>query len=198
MPIKTIINALIYNKAALWLLLICNLAGTIYGYIWYDTQLSVTDWQYLIFVPDSPTASLFLCLVILAFIFNKNFAIIEALAFVSLFKYGVWAVLMNIIMFIDERQIFLNGLMLIISHGIMALEAIIFYPRMKISVIGLIVAMIWVFHNDVIDYVFKQYPYYPFIEHHLSAIAYLSMWLSIIAILLYLWRTFKGKTFDHF
>ncbi|MBF7017090.1 DUF1405 domain-containing protein [Staphylococcus durrellii] len=198
MPLKTIINALIYNKIALWILLICNLAGTIYGYIWYDTQLSVTDWQFLMFVPDSPTASLFLCLVILAFIANKNIAIIEALAFVSLFKYGVWAVLMNIIMFIDERQIFLNGLMLIFSHGIMAIEAIIFYPRMKVTVIGLVVAMIWVFHNDVIDYIFKQYPYYPFIEQHLSAIAYLSMWLSIIAILLYLWRTFKSKTFDHF
>ena len=63
MPINSLLNLITYNKKMLWLILLCNILGTLYGYIWYGGQLSVTDWQYKIFVPDSPTASLFLCIV---------------------------------------------------------------------------------------------------------------------------------------
>ncbi len=49
-------------KPFLWLLLFVNLLGTIYGYIWYLPQLRNTPSQFLIFVPDSPTASLFFAL----------------------------------------------------------------------------------------------------------------------------------------
>lgn len=123
---------------------------------------------------------------------------IEALAFVTLVKYGVWAVILNIIMFIDMDQVSLSGLMLIMSHGIMAIEAFFFYPRFKFSIIGLVVAMLWVFHNDVIDYVFLQYPYYPIIEENLESIAYLSLWLSAIPLILYyaMARLNVNKIFD--
>ena len=46
----------------------------------------------------------------------------------------------------------------------MAIEAIYFYPRLKIRISGLLVAMIWVFNNDYMDYVLNKYPYYDFIE----------------------------------
>ena len=84
-------------------------------------------------------------------LFNRNIAIIDALAFVTLFKYGVWAVIMNILM-IAEQEATINGVMLILSHGIMACEAIYFYPRFKVTILGFIVSFIWVCINDVIDY----------------------------------------------
>ena len=41
------------------LLLICNILGTLYGFIWYGDQLAKTPWYFLPFIPDSPIASLF-------------------------------------------------------------------------------------------------------------------------------------------
>ena len=50
---------LLYRKWVLIFLIICNVAGTIYGYDWYSGQLYITPRYFKPFVPDSPTASLF-------------------------------------------------------------------------------------------------------------------------------------------
>ena len=48
-------------------------------------------------------------------LFNKRSAILNALAFVTLIKYGVWAVIMNILMFVEQGEVTINGIMLIVS-----------------------------------------------------------------------------------
>jgi len=50
MNIKTLWHLMIHHKGMLYFLLICNLIGTIYGYIWYGSQLDATDLQFKIFV----------------------------------------------------------------------------------------------------------------------------------------------------
>ncbi|RIP34305.1 DUF1405 domain-containing protein [Staphylococcus gallinarum] len=198
MSITTIWQLCIYNKLILSFLLICNILGTIYGYIWYGTQLQATSWQFKPFVPDSPTASLFLCIAIIGFLLGKQLPIIEALAFTTLIKYGVWAVIMNIIMFIQYDHVTVMGSMLILSHAIMAIQALLFYPRMKVTLLGFLISMIWVFNNDIIDYVFMQYPFYDFIARHIEGVAYLAFTLSVIPLVLYLYLTRfkKAKLFD--
>ena len=198
MNIKSLWNLIIYNKAILIFLLVCNALGTIYGYIWYGTQLFVTPWYFIPFVPDSPTATLFLCIAIIALLFKKNLPIIECLAFVTLIKYGVWAVLMNIILMFVNHEISVMSCMLILSHGIMALQAFIFYPRFKVTLVAFIVTMVWVFHNDLIDYVFMQYPVYDFIEKIVPTVAYIAFILSIISLILYLFlnRFKRSKIID--
>jgi uncharacterized membrane protein YpjA len=81
------IYPLLANRSFLLLLLIINIAGTVYGYVWYGWQLKETPAIFLIFVPDSPTASLFFVFVVAAFLFKKNWPLMEALAIVTLFKY---------------------------------------------------------------------------------------------------------------
>ncbi|WP_338061636.1 DUF1405 domain-containing protein [Staphylococcus pettenkoferi] len=154
MVYQTIWFHLLYSKRMLWLLFICNLAGTIYGYIWYKDQLVVAPWLFKVFVPDSPTATLFLTLILGLYLLGKRSTVLEALAFTSLFKYGIWAVAINLILMINYDMWTITGVMLMLSHGIMALEAILLSPRMRFSWLGLIIAVIWLFHNDVIDYVF--------------------------------------------
>lgn len=53
------------------LLLLVNVPGTIYGYVWYWNQLKATPWYFTPFVPDSPTASLFFVFVLVAFLLKK-------------------------------------------------------------------------------------------------------------------------------
>lgn len=126
-----------------------------------------------------------MCIVLLLYLLNKQSAIIEALAFMTLIKYGVWAVIMNLILFYQYDEITISGMMLLVSHGIMALEAILFYPRFKIGLGAGLIAIIWIFHNDLVDYVFMQFPYYPFIDTHLEFVAYIAFILSVISIILY-------------
>ncbi|HCY3015139.1 TPA: DUF1405 domain-containing protein [Staphylococcus aureus] len=186
MTINKLWQYTLYQRSWLMMLLICNILGMIYGYIWYGEQLSHTPWQFKIFVPDSPTAILFLVISISLILIQKQNSIIDALAFVTLFKYGIWAVIMNILFIIEQGDITVNGLVLMFSHSIMAVQAIYFYPRFKRSMIGISVAMTWVFLNDYIDYFHLQFPYYDFITTHVWQIVVLSCCLSVFGLLLYI------------
>lgn len=186
MTINTFWQYTLYQRSWLMMLLICNILGMIYGYIWYGEQLSHTPWQFKIFVPDSPTAILFLVISTSLILIRKQNSIIDALAFVTLFKYGIWAVIMNILFIIEQGDITVNGLVLMFSHSIMAVQAIYFYPRFKRFMIGISVAMTWVFLNDYIDYFHLQFPYYDFITTHVWQIGVLSCCLSVFGLLLYI------------
>lgn len=193
MSLKELMRAFLFDKPFLYFLLFCNVLGTIYGYIWYEGQLSQTPWYFWPFVPDSPTATLFLSISILLFILNKQSSIIDTLAFVTLFKYGVWAVIMNLMLFYEDNTIYIVGVMLIMSHGIMAIQALMFIPRFRFTFVSLAVTIVWVIHNDVIDYVFHQYPVYGPLASYESLIGYIAFWLSIIP-LLYVILKIKHRT----
>jgi uncharacterized membrane protein YpjA len=104
-------KAFLTSRRMLWLLFWVNFLGTIYGYEWYWNQMQETVankplWL-VIFVPDSPTASFFFTLTLVYLLIdsyikptlhNTNKAadllrsIVEGLAVMASFKYGIWAV----------------------------------------------------------------------------------------------------------
>jgi uncharacterized membrane protein YpjA len=164
----------------LWLVFWINLLGTIYGYEWYWNQMqeTVADkplWL-VIFVPDSPTASLFFTLALVymlvdSYIKQENGcslkesstlrAIIEALGVVASFKYGVWAVAIIVLGTFKGGPMNWQDWMLSISHGGMAIEALLFFRFFKVKWLGLGVAALWVFGNDYIDYTYFVFPWLP-------------------------------------
>lgn len=170
------------HKSFLWLLLFVNLFGTVYGYDWYKWQLVITEPKYWIFVPDSPTASLFFTLAIIGWLINRNFKLIEALALITLVKYGLWAVVMNLLTLIETGSIGWVGWMLITSHFAMAVQAILYIPFYKFRIGHIAIAAIWTLHNDVIDYVFGQMPIYSNLMKYSMQIGYFTFWLSIACI----------------
>ncbi|HWL22790.1 MAG TPA: DUF1405 domain-containing protein [Ureibacillus sp.] len=182
MNLLTRIWFLLTHRSFLTLLLIVNVAGTIYGYIWYQWQLEITEPQFLIFVPDSPTASLFFSIAIVGWILGKNFKLIEALALITLVKYGLWAVVMNLLTLVEIGDIGALGWMLVISHFMMAVEAIIYIGKYRFTYVHIIIAAIWTLHNDVIDYVYGQMPIYQVITKYPQHIGYFTFWLSIMCI----------------
>ncbi|PFG13603.1 DUF1405 domain-containing protein [Bacillus sp. es.036] len=173
---------LLKSKPFLILLLLINIPGTIYGYYWYGWQLADTEPIFLLFVPDSPTASLFFCFVLLAFLFKKNWPLMEGLAAVTLFKYGIWAVVMNALVMIETNQLSPIAIMLILSHLGMAIEGLLFTPFYKIKRWHLVAVAIWTLHNDVIDYVFGQMPRYSILSEYTSLIGYFTFWLSLVSL----------------
>ncbi|PAE24367.1 DUF1405 domain-containing protein [Bacillus sp. 7894-2] len=176
------IYPLLGSRAMLILLLIINTAGTIYGYIWYKWQLVDTPAIFLPFVPDSPTASLFFMFVLIAFLMGKNWPLMEALAIVTLIKYGIWAVVMNLLVFQVTGGLDPLALMLIFSHGAMAVQGVLYAPFYRFKTWHLVITGIWTLHNDVIDYVFFMLPRYPILNLYTPQIGYFTFWLSIFSL----------------
>lgn len=160
------------NRSFLWLLFLVNLAGTIYGYIWYEGQLIDTLnhhplWQ-IVFVPDSPTASLFFTIALLYLLFppvmpyryvTVGRIIIEALAVVCSVKYGIWAVSMILAGAWQGDDLHWQHYMLMASHLGMAFEALLFFRFMKAGAFSLLAAGCWLLLNDTVDYTFGVFPY---------------------------------------
>lgn len=178
------------HKSFLWILLIVNAAGTIYGFDWYRWQLAITEPIYWIFVPDSPTASLFFCFAIIGWLFNRHFKLMEALALITLVKYGLWAVIMNYLTLFETGSIGWVGWMLVISHFAMAVQAILYIPMYKFGFIHIMIASVWTLHNDVVDYVFGQMPIYGDLMQYMNQIGYFTFWLSIgcISLAIIVWK----------
>ncbi|RID89224.1 DUF1405 domain-containing protein [Peribacillus asahii] len=174
--------SILASKQTLLLLLLVNIFGTIYGYIWYGSQLEETPDIFLAFVPDSPTASLFFVFVLFAFVLKTNWGLMEALAIITLFKYGIWAVVMNILTLITTGWLPWEGYMLIASHLGMAVQGVLYAPFYRIKLWHLIVAAIWTIHNEMIDYVFKMMPRYGDLMQYMDAIGYFTFWLSLFSI----------------
>ena len=173
---------LLKQRAFLILLLVVNIFGTLYGYYWYKGQLMTTDPKYYIFVPDSPTATLFFCIAIIGWLLGKNYKLMEVLALITLIKYGLWAVVMNLLTYFVEGLGWM-GWMLVASHSLMAIQAVLYLPKYRFEFWHIIVAAIWTLHNDVIDYLFGQMPFYRVINQYPSEIGYFTFWLSIACIL---------------
>ncbi|WP_042162377.1 DUF1405 domain-containing protein [Paenibacillus gorillae] len=165
-------RSFLMNRGMLWLLFVVNLLGTIYGYIWYGNQLEDTLahnplWQ-IVFVPDSPTASLFFTLVLLYFLFppkssskwiNGTRMIIEGLAVVTSVKYGIWAVAMIVAGGWQGDPLNWQHGMLSISHLGMALEVLLYARFMRAGGIAAFIGTLWLLLNDTVDYQFGVFPW---------------------------------------
>ncbi|WP_110927627.1 lipoprotein heptaprenylglyceryl N-acetyltransferase LhaT [Bacillus massiliglaciei] len=176
------IYALLASRQVLWMLFVINVIGTIYGYYWYGYQLAETPAVFLAFVPDSPTASLFFVFVLTGFLLRKNWGLMQALAVTSLFKYGIWAVVMNLLTLQEIGSLPWQGYMLIASHLGMAVQGLLYAPFYRIKSWHLAAAAILIVHNDIIDYVFDMMPRYGDLMKYIDQIGYFTFWLSILSI----------------
>ncbi|MDG5787577.1 DUF1405 domain-containing protein [Evansella sp. AB-P1] len=175
---------LLRDRIFLTILLIINIGGTIYGYIWYEAQLVITPTIFLPFVPDSPTASLFFCFVLIAFLLGKNWPLIEAFAAVTLLKYGIWAVVLIIVPTFLGAELYWTHYMLIFSHLGMAIQGLLYMPYYRIKPWHIGVVAVWTLHNDVIDYIYGMYPWvHSLLSDSIQEIAYFTFWLSIASLL---------------
>jgi uncharacterized membrane protein YpjA len=185
-------RAFLMDRRLLWLLFICNGLGTAYGYVWYGSQLRWTLdhhplWR-IVFVPDSPTASLFFTIWLLLVLLRPEretrafrvFRIaVEALAVLTLVKYGVWAVVMNAAQGLQGDPLDWQNWMLIASHAAMAVEGLLYARFMRFGRLAALLALGWMLLNDAMDYGVGIYPWLPAVlEDDLAVIAPFTFALS--------------------
>ena len=188
-------RAFLMDRRLLWLLFICNGLGTAYGYVWYGEQLRWTLdhhplWR-IVFVPDSPTASLFFTIWLLLILVGparesgayRMFRIaVEALAVLTLVKYGVWAVVMNAAQGLQGDPLEWQNWMLIASHAAMAVEGLLYARFMRFGKFAALLALGWMLLNDSMDYGVGIYPWLPSVlEDDLAVISAFTFALSVVS-----------------
>ena len=86
---------------------------------------------------------------------------------------------MNLLTLGETGSIGWMGWMLVGSHFMMAVQAVLYIPKYRFGIVHIVIAAIWTLHNDVIDYVFGQMPTYRILANYTSQIGYFTFWLSI-------------------
>ncbi|MFB9329603.1 DUF1405 domain-containing protein [Paenibacillus aurantiacus] len=192
-------RAVLLDRRVLWLLLVVNALGTVYGYYWYGDQLIDTSqtqpaWQ-LVFVPDSPTASLFFTLALIYLLFPLSTSagpvargirmIIEALGVVTSVKYGIWAVVMIVAGAMKGDQLVWQHYMLIVSHLSMAIEGLLFVRFFTFGRWAAFAAGCWLWLNDTMDYTYNIYPWLPeVLDRVVQAVRNFTFGLTLFSLLL--------------
>lgn len=189
------------------LLLVFYIPGTIYGYIWYGDQLRETWntrplWQ-MVFVPDSPTASLWFALALIGYLVQKGGplrdgpsdasarsvvrrvrSLVEALGVVTSIKYGVWACAVIWAGWAQGDAPRWEHGMLIVGHAAMAVCALLYARFFEFGTRALAVAALWTLLNDTVDYGFGVYPYLPAeLEDDVAAVAAFTFALTGLSVL---------------
>lgn len=185
----------------LWSLFFINFFGSIYGFYWYKNQLVDVGSWWNIFVPDSPTASAAFTIVLALFLARRSHPLLEAFAAVTLFKYGVWAIVM-IVAGAAQNAVLHGGntlsymqwtdWMLMVSHGGMAAQALLYGRFYTYRVRHLVIVGAWTLLNDAVDYVFDLHPWLPSsIAEYDHIVGAYTLTLSVLSITLAAWLVFK-------
>ena len=147
-----------------WPIAAVNLAGTLFGFWYYagrptdlappllDGQLGAAPVAAYPLIPDSPVATMFIGLSLVAWKLDLEADPLHVLAFFGCIKLGLWT---------PYVQLGINGLgsialwlywFLILSHLAMALEAFLIHRYAAFSVPSVAIALAWYGFNDVVDY----------------------------------------------
>src|SRR5699024_1621426 len=91
---------------------------------------------------------------------------------------------MNLLTFMETGFISWIGLMLIASHSIMAVQAILFLPHLEVKKSTFQITPVGLFQHDITAYVYLRYLVYGTLSQYADHIGYFAFWLSVFVLLL--------------
>ena len=135
-----------------------NLGGTAFGFWYYHEQLAYEPLVAWPVVPDSPVATLFIALALLAWTIGRPSEYLNALAFFGCWKLGLWTPFVLAVFATDPAPGFLGAnplwlyLFMFFSHLAMVVQAFVLHRISGFPVRAVAVAAGWYAFNDVVDY----------------------------------------------
>lgn len=175
-----------------WMILIINFFGSVYGYYWYAGQLAATDKKLWLFVPDSPLATTMLAVVLALSLTGFRKSLFTVLACTACIKYGLWAVIVITDSWMRGSRIMPEEMMLWISHLGMAAQGLVYLwqeagariKRGDAPFAGevIVCTAAWMAVNDFLDYYLDIHPYL-YMENQETMAAAAVVLLSVLILL---------------
>jgi len=176
-------DKILSSKKILFFLILANLIGAIYGFVfYYGKQFLETPLHLWLFIPDCPLFSLLMALCFLLILIKKESSLIFFFTLVGCLKYGFWTVFVliyfNDFYFVPEN--FFMYSVLLIAHFFLFFESFLLIKKIKFKVYYLLPVLIFFLVNDFFDYLFGTRPVLPLSE--LNFMFYFTLISSIIFI----------------
>jgi uncharacterized membrane protein YpjA len=145
------LSKLLKTPKFLFLLIIVNLIGSLYGFYWYKDQLAKSPVFLWPFIPDSPTASALFTIVLCFYLVKSPKTLLTLIACGWLVKYGIWAAVINTHFLLTGGDYTFANFHLTVSHLGMAAEGILFAANIRISKAHGILLLVLMVLSDVVD-----------------------------------------------
>jgi uncharacterized membrane protein YpjA len=97
--------------------------------------------------------------------FGRRVQGLEAIAYASMMKYGIWTPVIFIQAWATRGFAYWEELFLSSSHAAMALESLLFYRVFAPAKAYIVGAGAWLLFNDYMDYAHGFHPFLPFNRH---------------------------------
>ncbi|HMK47771.1 MAG TPA: DUF1405 domain-containing protein [Methanocella sp.] len=153
--VRRIIETVNGDRRLLVIVLLINVAGTLFGLYYYWEQLAMTPWYLWLAVPDCPLYTFFMAIALTLIIVGRPWKTFNTITAVGLSMYGVWTVIVLLwfgeIFFRPENA--LASWERLISHGAMALESLLLLPYLVQTMpISWAITAVWFGVLDSVDY----------------------------------------------
>ncbi len=153
------------KKLLFWLIVIVNLIGAAFGFIFfYGRSLLRADPLLAIFIADCPLYTLLIAIVFILAYFRKRISWLYFLAFVGALKYGFWTIFVLATyqnFYYSPGVAALMYYTLFIAHIGLILETTLLFGKIELKKFFIGIALFWFLLNDFVDYVFMTHPPLP-------------------------------------
>ena len=176
----SITKKILSSKKSLYFILLANLIGAVYGFVfYYGAKFSSIPLHLWLFLPDCPLFSLFFALAILLILIKKENSLFFFFTLIGSLKYGFWTVFVllyfNSFYFTPQNSFMYS--VLLIAHIFLFFEAFLLIKKIKFKISYLIIPLLFFLANDFSDYFLNTHPPLPLSE--LNFMFYLTLFSSL-------------------
>ncbi|MFH1895480.1 MAG: DUF1405 domain-containing protein [archaeon] len=173
------------SKKLMYFLILANLIGALYGFIfYYGKQFFITPIYLWLFVPDCPLFSLMMAVSFFLILIKKQNSFVFFFSLVGALKYGFWTVFVLLFFrgyyFTPENSLMYS--VLLVAHVFLFFESFLLAKKIKFRLVYLIPVFVFFFANDLSDYFLLTHPSLPSSE--LNFMLYFTLISSFIFLLL--------------
>lgn len=186
-------DLVLYRPIAIFII-ICNLIGSIWGFIfWYGQTLLQTPWYMWVFVPDCPLYALLFVIPLALILLGRSRPWINALVAVGLIKYGIWTVFYWVVYWSRTADFNFMSIAMTVTHTGMILEGLFLLSFLQMDWPTVLGVGGWFLLNDWVDYGWGYHPSIPW-QVPLAWMQWHTVAVTMVFILLYAVMASRRRT----
>lgn len=180
---NSLAEKILSSKKILIFLILANLIGALYGFIFYYGQkFFLTPLHLWLFVPDCPLFSFLIAFSFFLILIKKESSLLFFFTLIGSLKYGFWTAFVLIYFnnfYFTPANSFMYSVLLI-AHVFLFIESFLLIKKIKLKFFYLIPVLIFFLANDFSDYLLNAHP--PLPSNELNFMFYFTLISSLIFI----------------